>query len=67
MAVRLGLRSYAADGTYDGERSIEQAAIEDNMGSFVLGPLAVNALELLTLAQPSPLTAAGASRTRSRA
>ncbi|MCT1628961.1 transglycosylase domain-containing protein [Corynebacterium sanguinis] len=46
MAVRLGLRSYAADGTYDGERSIEQAAAEGNMGSFVLGPLAVNALEL---------------------
>ncbi|WP_165164824.1 transglycosylase domain-containing protein [Corynebacterium qintianiae] len=46
MAVRLGLRSYIADGTYDGERSVEQAVVDGNMGSFVLGPVAVNALEL---------------------
>ncbi|AWB83216.1 transglycosylase domain-containing protein [Corynebacterium liangguodongii] len=46
MAVRLGLRSYADEGTFDGKRSIKQAAVEGNMGSFVLGPLAVNPLEL---------------------
>ncbi|SDM05960.1 Membrane carboxypeptidase (penicillin-binding protein) [Corynebacterium mycetoides] len=46
MAVRLGLRSYTADGTYDGQRSIQQAVVDGNMGSFVLGPVAVNALEL---------------------
>ncbi len=46
MAVRLGLRSYKAEGTYDGERSIAEAVSEGNMGSFTLGPTAVNALEL---------------------
>ena len=46
LAVRLGLRSYAEKGTFDGERSIQQAMGEGNQGSFVLGPLPVNALEL---------------------
>lgn len=46
MAVRLGLRSYEEEGTYDGEQSIAQAVSEGNMGSFTLGPTAVNALEL---------------------
>lgn len=46
LAVRLGLRSYDKDGTFDGERSVKEAAVGGNMGSFVLGPLAVNALEL---------------------
>ncbi|WP_342320199.1 transglycosylase domain-containing protein [Corynebacterium mayonis] len=50
MAVRLGLRSYKDKGTYDGEQSIAQAAIDGNMGSFTLGPTAVNALELSNVA-----------------
>ena len=50
MAVRLGLRSYNDKGTFDGERSVAQAAVEENMGSFTLGPTAVNALELSNVA-----------------
>jgi len=50
MAVRLGLRSYKEKGTFDGERSVEQAAQDENMGSFTLGPTAVNALELSNVA-----------------
>ncbi|WP_288833453.1 transglycosylase domain-containing protein [uncultured Corynebacterium sp.] len=50
MAVRLGLRSYKEKGTYDGERSVAQAATDENMGSFTLGPTAVNALELSNVA-----------------
>lgn len=46
MAVRLGLRSYLEPNSFGDGRSIAQAAKEDNMGSFVLGPTAVNALEL---------------------
>ncbi|MEX3504063.1 transglycosylase domain-containing protein [Corynebacterium sp. LK2510] len=50
MAVRLGLRSYKEEGTFDGERSVAQAAIDENMGSFTLGPTSVNALELSNVA-----------------
>ena len=46
LAVRLGLRSYKDDNSFGDGRSIAQAAKEENMGSFTLGPLAVNALEL---------------------
>ena len=44
--MRLGLRSYKDDNSFGDGRSIAQAAKEENMGSFTLGPLAVNALEL---------------------
>lgn len=46
MAVKLGLRSYDDPGTYDGENSIAQFAKDAPMGSFTLGPTAVNPLEL---------------------
>ena len=46
MAVRLGLRSYTEPNTFGDGRSVAQAAKEENMGSFVLGPTAVNPLEL---------------------
>ena len=45
-AVRLGLRSYLDEGSFGDGRSIAQAAKDENMGAFTLGPLAVNALEL---------------------
>ncbi|WP_092259113.1 transglycosylase domain-containing protein [Corynebacterium cystitidis] len=45
MAVKLGLRSYAEPGTY-GDSSIAEYFKEANLGSFTLGPTAVNALEL---------------------
>lgn len=45
-AVRLGLRSYTDENSFGDGRSIAQAAKEENMGAFTLGPLAVNALEL---------------------
>ncbi len=50
MAIRLGLRSYDDEGSYDGTRSVRQAVEEENMGSFTLGPTAVNALELSNVA-----------------
>ena len=51
MAVRLGLRSYALPGTardYDPESSESLADFvkRQNIGSFTLGPIEVNALEL---------------------
>ena len=46
MAVRLGLRSYNDPNSFGDGRSIVQAAKDENMGSFTLGPLAVNPLEL---------------------
>ncbi|MGO1949826.1 MAG: transglycosylase domain-containing protein [Mycobacteriaceae bacterium] len=46
IAVKLGLRSYAAEGSYDGETSLADFVKDSNMGSFVLGPLQVNPLEL---------------------
>ena len=45
-AVRLGLRSYLDENSFGDGRSIAQAAKDENMGAFTLGPLAVNALEL---------------------
>lgn len=46
LAVKLGLRSYEEPGSYDGESSIADHIKESNLGSFTLGPTAVNALEL---------------------
>ncbi|WP_297005386.1 transglycosylase domain-containing protein [uncultured Corynebacterium sp.] len=46
LAVKLGLRSYAEPGSFDGETSVQDAVAGSNMGSFVLGPLAVDPLEL---------------------
>ena len=50
MAVRLGLRSYALPGTardYDpgSNESLADFVKRQNLGSFVLGPIEVNALE----------------------
>ncbi|MFS4488804.1 transglycosylase domain-containing protein [Dietzia kunjamensis] len=46
MAVRLGMRSYDRKGTAPGGDSISQFVKKSNLGSFTLGPTAVNALEL---------------------
>ncbi|WP_024332581.1 penicillin-binding protein [Gordonia hirsuta] len=47
MAVRLGLRSYAAPGSSGfGEQSLADYIKKGNYGSFTLGPFPVNALEL---------------------
>lgn len=51
MAVKLGLRSYALPGTardYDPEsnESLAEFVKRQNLGSFTLGPIEVNALEL---------------------
>ncbi len=55
MAVRLGLRSYAQPGTardYDpnSDESIADWVKRQNIGSFTLGPIEVNALELSNVA-----------------
>ncbi|CAJ1581962.1 transglycosylase/D,D-transpeptidase PonA2 [[Mycobacterium] wendilense] len=51
MAVRLGLRSYAEPGTArayhpDGNESLADYLKRQNLGSFTLGPVEVNPLEL---------------------
>ncbi len=46
MAVRLGMRSYTQPGSFDGESSVAQYVSENTLGSFVLGPTPVNAVEL---------------------
>ncbi|MCV7347019.1 transglycosylase/D,D-transpeptidase PonA2 [Mycolicibacterium rhodesiae] len=55
MAVKLGLRSYAEPGTarpYDPEtnESLADFIKRQNLGSFTLGPVQVNALELSNVA-----------------
>ena len=55
MAVRLGLRSYAEPGTaraYDPNNngSLADYVKQQNLGSFTLGPLELNALELSNVA-----------------
>ena len=55
MAVRLGLRSYALPGTardYDPEsnESLADFVKRQNIGSFTLGPIEVNALEFSNVA-----------------
>ena len=46
MSVKLGLRSYADKGSYDSETSIADHVKDSQLGSFTLGPTAVNPLEL---------------------
>ena len=46
MAVRLGMRSYDRKGTAADGDSISGFIKKNNLGSFTLGPTAVNALEL---------------------
>lgn len=51
MAVRLGLRSYTNPGTSGfTEQSLADMVKEQNLGSFTLGPTAVNPLELSNVA-----------------
>ncbi|MFJ4656359.1 penicillin-binding protein [Nocardia sp. NPDC088792] len=51
MAVRLGLRSYTLPGTSgNGNQSLADMVKSQNLGSFTLGPLAVNPLELSNVA-----------------
>ncbi|WP_018603527.1 transglycosylase/D,D-transpeptidase PonA2 [Mycobacterium sp. 155] len=55
MAVKLGLRSYAMPGTArdydpDSNESLADFVKRQNIGSFTLGPLEVNALELSNVA-----------------
>jgi membrane peptidoglycan carboxypeptidase len=55
MAVKLGLRSYAQPGTArtydpDNNESLADFVKRQNLGSFTLGPLAVDALELSNVA-----------------
>lgn len=45
-SVKLGLRSYAEKGSYDENTSIADHIKEANLGSYTLGPTAVNPLEL---------------------
>lgn len=66
MSVKLGLRSYTEPGSYNEDYSIADYFKEANLGSYTLGPTAVNALELsnvgATLAsggrwcEPNPIT-----------
>src|ERR1700736_3474788 len=55
MAVKLGMRSYALPGTardYDPQSNVSLADFvkRQNLGSFTLGPIEVNALELSNVA-----------------
>ena len=71
MAVRLGLRSYALPGTardYDpgSNESLADFVKRQNLGSFVLGPIEVNALEFSNAqVRRCHPAACGAHRTRS--
>lgn len=46
MSVKLGLRSYVEPQTYNEDYSIAEYFKEANLGSYTLGPTAVNPLEL---------------------
>ncbi len=46
MSVKLGLRSYAEPQSYDEDYSVADYFKEANLGSYTLGPTAVNPLEL---------------------
>ncbi|MGF6888485.1 membrane peptidoglycan carboxypeptidase [Nocardia sp. GAS34] len=51
MAIRLGLRSYTKPGTSGhGNTSMADMFKQQNLGSFTLGPVAVNPLELSNVA-----------------
>ncbi|KGM18785.1 Penicillin-binding protein 1F [Corynebacterium auriscanis] len=49
LAVKMGLRSYDDKGSH-GDTSIAKYTKDNNLGSFVLGPNAVNPLELSNVA-----------------
>lgn len=65
ISVALGLRSYTDQGTWDADTSIADYVKQHNLGSYTLGPTAVNALELSNVAaslasegrwcEPSPI------------
>ncbi|MFJ9363963.1 penicillin-binding protein [Nocardia sp. NPDC101769] len=51
MAVRLGMRSYTQPGTSGhGNQSLADMVKDQNLGSFTLGPVAINPLELSNVA-----------------
>lgn len=55
MAIKLGLRSYANPGTArdynpDSNESLADFVKRQNLGSFTLGPIELNALELSNVA-----------------
>ncbi|MEU7139213.1 transglycosylase domain-containing protein [Nocardia sp. NPDC046473] len=51
MAVRLGMRSYTEAGSSGhGNQSLADMMKEQNLGSFTLGPVAINPLELSNVA-----------------
>ncbi|EFV14322.2 penicillin-binding protein [Segniliparus rugosus] len=51
MAIRLGMRSYAEPGTSGhGDMSLADMFKKENLGSFTLGPTAINPLELSNVA-----------------
>jgi membrane peptidoglycan carboxypeptidase len=51
MALRLGMRSYADPGSSGhGAQSLADMIKQQNLGSFTLGPLAINPLELSNVA-----------------
>lgn len=66
LSVKLGLRSYTDEGSFDGESSIADYMKDNNLGSYTLGPTAVNPLELSNVAatiasggmwcEPNPIT-----------
>ncbi len=50
ISVDLGLRSYTQPGTFSEDLSIEEQVLSDNSASYVLGPMAVNPVELSNVA-----------------
>ncbi|MCS4535921.1 transglycosylase domain-containing protein [Corynebacterium sp. HS2168-gen11] len=50
LSVRLGLRSYGEKGSWDAETAIADVMKKQNLGSYTLGPTAVNPLELSNVA-----------------
>lgn len=50
LSVKLGLRSYTDAGSFDSESSIADYMKDHNLGSYTLGPTAVNPLELSNVA-----------------
>ncbi|AJE66341.1 penicillin-binding protein [[Brevibacterium] flavum] len=50
LSVKLGLRSYTDEGSFDSESSIADYMKDNNLGSYTLGPTAVNPLELSNVA-----------------
>lgn len=50
LSVKLGLRSYTEEGSFDGTSSIADYMKDNNLGSYTLGPTSVNPLELSNVA-----------------